>query len=151
MNVVKWEPFRDITTMVDRFNRVFDEGFGIIPGAFLEEAFSDGTWIPKIDVYEIKDTLVVKADLPGIDKDKIKIEVKNGTLTIKGERSEEDKTEEHSAYRLERKFGSFLRSFPLPADADSDKIRAQYKDGVLQVSVPMTKGTMSKEIKVEIK
>ena len=106
---------------------------------------------PSVDIYDEEKEIVVKADLPGVKKDEVTLELNENVLTIKGEKKKEEKIERKDYYRLERSHGSFCRSFRLPENVDTDKIKANYKDGVLDVRIPKTEETKkhTKKISVE--
>lgn len=154
MKITKWDPFSEMALLSENlnkfFNRFFEEGF-IAPrkSIFRDELFK-GTWSPDVDIYENKDSIIVKADLPGVEKDKVKVEVKDNILTIRGERKEEKETKDHNVYRLERHYGEFVRNFTLPEKVDPARIKAKYKDGVLEVILPKPEESKGKEIKVEV-
>ena len=105
-------------------------------------------WSPAVDIYENKDSLVIKAELPGIEQDKIDVSVQGDLLTIKGERKKESEVKEENYYRLERVSGSFQRSFTLPANVDATKISAAYKGGILELKVPKAEEAKPKQIKI---
>jgi len=108
-------------------------------------------WNPFVDIFDEKDQIRVKADIPGLDKDQIEITAEEGVLTIKGEKKEEKETKEKDCVRSERYYGSFHRSFTLPAGADTTKVDASYKNGVLEVKIPKKEDAKSKQVKVQIK
>lgn len=107
-------------------------------------------WTPGVDIYETENELVLKVDVPGVNQKDIDIRLENGTLTIKGERQFENKSEGQGYHRIERSYGSFARSFALPETVDPDKIRAEYKDGVLTVLVGKKEVAKPRTIKVEL-
>ena len=137
MTLVRWDPFRDLLSMQNRMNH-----------ALASPGDSYGHWAPPVDIFERGDDLVIRAEVAGIDKDDIDIDVENNVLTIRGERKRESEFDEESAYRLERTFGSFLRSFSLPKTVDSTNIGASYSNGVLEVILP--KAPEAKPRKIEI-
>ncbi len=155
MKVTKWNPFQEIALLSENlnkmFNRFFEEGL-IAPrkSIFSDELLSQGVWSPDVDIYENKDSIIVKADIPGVEKDKVKVEIKDNVLTIRGERKEERETKEHNVYRMERRYGEFVRSFALPQMVDASKIKAKYKDGTLEITLPKPEEVKGKEIKVEV-
>jgi HSP20 family protein len=128
-------------------NSLIDEFFG--------DFFNSGKgelaqgWNPKVDVFEEDDRIVMKAELPGVEKDKIAIDVDGRILTLKGERNSDTEVKEENYYRRERTFGKFQRSFTLPLETDSEKIKAEYKDGVLQLNIPKPESRKPKQITVE--
>jgi HSP20 family protein len=109
-------------------------------------------WLPPVDIVETKSELVVKADVPGLEKDNFKVSVENNVLTIKGEKkleyNEEDK--EHNYHRMERTYGTFTRSFTLPNTVDTKRVKASYKNGVLEVSLPKAEESKPKEIEINV-
>jgi HSP20 family protein len=134
-----------MTTLQNRFNRVFDDPFFRI-GRLDDDSM--GMWNPKVDLYEKDDNFVIKAELPGVDKKDITIDLKDRVLTLSGERSYDNEVEEENYYRRERSYGKFQRAFTLPADVDSDKIKAEFKDGVLQVEVPKPEEQKPKQVTI---
>jgi HSP20 family protein len=154
MKITKWDPFNEMALLSENlnkfFNRFFNEGLIAPKKSIFQDEIFKGTWNPDVDIYENKDSIIVKADLPGIQKDKIKVEVKDNVLTIHGERKEEKEINEKNVYRVERQYGEFYRSFALPAKVDASKITAKYKDGILEVTLPKPEETKGKEIKVEV-
>jgi HSP20 family protein len=148
MAIVRWEPFPDLMTLQERMNRVFDESVGRHRGA--QEPLNSGAWSPAVDIYETEQDIVLKAELPEINQKDIDIQLENNTLTLRGERKFERETKEENYHRVERAYGSFCRSFTLPSTVDQDKIKAEYKDGILKVTMPKREETKPKQIKVAI-
>ena len=146
MQLVRWNPNRELFNWHDRVNRLFDGAFS--PAVFGNEEASMWGWNPVVDIFENDDHIVIKAELPGIDKKDIQVDVKDRVLTLKGERSTENEVEEDHYYRRERSYGKFERSFTLPAYVDSEKIKADYKDGVLQLEIPKPEERKPKNITV---
>ena len=109
---------------------------------------SMGMWNPAVDLYEKDDHFVIKAELPGVDKNDIKVDLKDRVLTLSGERTYDNEVKEENYYRKERSYGKFQRAFRLPADVDSDKIKAEFKDGVLQVEVPKPDEIKAKKVTI---
>ena len=105
---------------------------------------------PVVDVFEDKNDIVVKAELPGLDKDNIEVNLTDNTLTIKGEKKKEEEVKEENYYRCERAYGSFVRSVELPKAVHADKVKASFKNGILEVRVPKTEEAKAKEIKVKV-
>jgi len=147
MRIKVWEPFRSFRPFYGDLDKWFDE---------VENAGSpaagpaNGTWHPAVDVYETEGGYVLKAELPGVGKEDIKIDVNNNALTIKGEKKFEEKTEKENYMRIERSYGSFTRTFALSDKVDSGNIKAAFKDGVLEITLPKKEEAKPKEIKVEI-
>lgn len=147
MAIAKWDPFKELTTIQDRINRLFDENIGRV--RFPDIELAAGSWNPAVDIFETRDSVVLKAELPGLEKKDFSIEVKDNLLTLKGERKFEKETNEENYYRMERAYGSFVRSFTLPTTVDKDKVKAKFKDGVLEVTIPKTEATKPKQIAIE--
>jgi HSP20 family protein len=133
-------------TVRDEMNRVFNEAFGRANND--ESAWFSGAWSPPVDIYETDDALVLKAELPGFSKDDINIELKDNTLVIKGERKREEEVKEGGYHRTERVYGAFQRSFMLPTTVDQEKVKAGYKDGVLELRLPKVLAAQPKRIAV---
>jgi len=146
MNLVRWNPRREMSMLHDRYSRFFDDPFFRI--ARMDEDANLGHWNPAVDLYEKDDRLVIKAELPGVDKNDIKVELKDRVLTLSGERTYDNEVKEENYYRKERSYGKFQRAFTLPADVDSDKITAEFKDGVLRVEVPKPEEKKAKQVTI---
>jgi HSP20 family protein len=146
MALARWTPYRDLMAVREEMNRVLNEAFG--RGSTDESAWFSGAWSPPVDIYETDDALVLKAELPGFSKDDINIEMKEHTLVIKGERKREDELKEGSYHRTERVYGAFQRSFLLPTTVDQEKVKASYKDGVLELRLPKVQAAQPKRIAV---
>ncbi len=144
-----WEPFTGFKHIQDQFNRLFDETFGAYPLA--REETREQTWSPAVDIYEDKDTIVVKAELPGVKKDDVTIEIKENVLVLTGERKHEQETKKENYHRIERVYGTFSRSFTLPDSVKLDQVEAQYKDGVLEIRLPKAETAKPKAIPIEVK
>jgi HSP20 family protein len=132
MALVRFEPAREVDTLQSEVNRVFDAFFG--GGA--SGASRARRWVPAMDLVESDDHLVLRADLPGMGKEDVNIEIKDGVLTVSGERRAEHEDSSEGFYRLERAFGSFSRSLSLPDGIEVDAIDAEFTDGVLEVRIP---------------
>ncbi|MEJ2168471.1 MAG: Hsp20/alpha crystallin family protein [Desulfobacterales bacterium] len=146
MNLVKWNPWREMPALHNRINRMFDDPFFSIDRLADEDGL--GMWNPAVDLYEKDDHFIIKAELPGINKDDIKVDLKDRVLTLSGERSYDNEVKEENYYRRERSFGKFQRAFTLPADVDAEKIKAEFKDGVLQIEVPKPENQKAKRVAV---
>jgi len=114
------------------------------------EKENDISWSPRVDIHETEKEIIIDAELPGIAKEDIKVELKNGILTISGERKQEKKTEKGNSYRIERHYGKFERSFGLPETVADDKVNAKFKDGILSLTLPKTEKAIPKEITVNV-
>jgi HSP20 family protein len=139
--VVRFDPFRDITTLRDEMNRLFSRAVG-------EGGGSGSAWTPPVDVFDTDDAIVLRAELPGLKTDEIDIEVDENVLTLRGERRFEEKVEEGRYYRLERAYGHFQRSVTLPQGVKADEISASFDNGVLSVRVPKADEVKPRKISV---
>ena len=141
-----WSPLSELNRLRDEISRVFEEPFG---AAAPTTGFFEG-WSPSLDVYEDKDHLVVKAELPGMKKEDVDVSLTGDTLTISGERKQEEERKEADSYRSERYFGRFQRSVTLPQPVDASKIQANYNDGILTVTLPKSEEAKRKQIEVKV-
>ncbi len=151
MAIVRWEPFRDLVSIQDRMNRIFDEAFRGVghPGAEEDWALG-GSWAPPVDIYEHEGNLVLKAELPGIDPKQVDVRVENNVLTLQGERKFESEVKREHYHRVERAYGTFTRSFTLPNVVDTANIKAEFKDGVLRVTMPKREEAKPKQISIAV-
>lgn len=150
MNMIKYDPFRELRTLQDEMNRLFStnlwRGAGPLAG---EEDFARTAWTPRVDIFETTDNLVLEAELPGMKPEDVDVSIENNTITLKGERNFEKKEENENYHRVERSYGSFTRSFTLPRNVISDEAKAEFKNGILQINLP--KREEEKARKIEIK
>lgn len=143
MNLIRWDPLQQFVAMSDRLNRTFSD-----PNTpRTEDTF--GAWAPPVDIFEKKDHLVIRAEIPGVQKEAMDVRIENGVLTLHGERKQEIDVTEENAHRMERVYGTFTRSFLLPTTVDATKVTATYKDGVLEVSVPKAETAKPKQIEIQ--
>ncbi len=144
--VSTWTPFRDLVNMQREVGRLFDSFFSDFDG----EGNSVASWSPRTDVSENNEAYVIKAELPGINKNDVKITLRENVLTIKGEKKQEKEEKDHSFHRVERSYGGFERSFSLPSGVKGEKIDAAYKDGILTLTLPKVEEAKPKEIEVKV-
>jgi HSP20 family protein len=155
MALIKWkpatrlDPFADLMGVRSEINRLFDSMAG--HGRLDTTDLFDGDWAPAIDVFENDDKVVIKTELPGLSDEDIEVDILGDTLTIKGEKKKEDEQKDRHYHRLERVYGSFHRSVTLPGEVVSEKAKASFKDGVLEIHVPKKEEVKSKQIKVDVK
>jgi HSP20 family protein len=142
-NIARWEQSRGLT-LQDQMNRLFDDTFTRERSGRADLA----TWAPAVDIYETSNELVVKADLPDLQDKDIDVRVENNTLTIRGERKFEKDVTEDNYLRIERSYGSFMRSFSLPNTVSSENIRADYRNGVLTLHMAKREESKPKQIKI---
>jgi HSP20 family protein len=143
--LTQFQPFRGVSTLQEQINRLFNDSF--------DRSSEEGnltTWAPAVDILETEQNLVVKADLPDIKPEELDIRVENNILTIRGERKFEKKVNENNYLRVERSYGSFSRSFSLANTVNAEAIQADYKNGVLTLSIPKREEAKPKQIKVRV-
>lgn len=143
-NLNRWEPFATNSGLESQVNRMFTELFGRSQESNLT------AWAPAVDIFENEQDLIVKADLPDVKPEELDIRVENNILTIRGERKFEKKVDEKNYLRVERSYGSFARSFSLANTVNSEAITADYKDGVLTLTIPKREEAKPKQIKVNV-
>jgi len=148
MAVVKWDPFRDLLSIQDRMNRLFEQ---TLSRSRSEEGIAASTWTPSVDIYETPETIVLKAELPGLSREDIEIQIRDNALSLKGERRFAKDAQQENYLRIERAYGAFQRSFTLPATIQQDKIRAVFRDGVLELTLPKAEEAKSKKIAIEVR
>jgi HSP20 family protein len=145
MAVVRWDPFRDLSMLQDRMNRLFNDTGRTWNH---EEPSATTSWSPAVDIFETEGEIVVKAELPGMERKDIALHLENNVLTLKGERRFEKETKDENYHRIERSYGGFSRIFSIPATVDEEKIRADYKDGVLKIALPKKEQAKPKQIRI---
>lgn len=145
MEVVRWEPFESLNRMHARINGLLEENFG---GSRTRPSYH--TWYPRVDVLESKDAYVIRAELPGMKKEDFNLELKDGTLTLAGERKAEKAAEGVEYRSVERVEGKFFRSFSLPETVKHDGIQATYKDGILEISIPKAEAAKPRQIEITV-
>lgn len=147
MDLVRWEPFEGLNRIQSRINDLFDDTFG--RSRTLSNS-ANGVWFPPVDILESKDSYLIRAELPGMKKEDFNLEVKEGTLTLSGERKFEEAANGVEYHRVERVSGKFVRSFYLPQTVKSDDIKATYRDGILEVHVPKAEEAKPKQITISV-
>lgn len=145
MGIIRWDPFKDLVTLRERMNRLFEDAFS---ARGEEKDLMASTWSPSIDIYETENAIVLSAELPGVDEKNLEIKVENKSLSIKGERKLEKETKEENYHRIERSYGSFYRSFTVPNNVNLDKIEAEHENGVLKITMPKKPELKPKTIKI---
>jgi HSP20 family protein len=147
MSIIRWTPFQDLAAVQDRMNRLFNE----FHNRHDDDVMTRGAWVPPVDIFENGNKeLVIKAELPAMSRDDIDVTVENQTLSIRGEKKFNHEVKDEQYHRVERTYGSFSRSFTLPSTVDVTKVGAEYKDGVLTVTLPLREEAKPKQIKVEV-
>ena len=147
MAIVRWDPFRNLTTLQERINRLFEDSFPYLEG----DKPGMCAWTPPVDIYDADDAIIIHAELPAIRKDDITIEIKDNVLTLKGERFPNTDVKEEKYYRRERCVGKFHRAFSLPAPLDPHNTKATFKNGVLEIEIRKPAEKKPKKISIAIK
>jgi HSP20 family protein len=147
MALIRWDPFRDLLTLQDRMDRLFHDSTTRNRG--YEESLAPGYWSPAVDIYETDDAVILKAELAGMNKSDVAIEIKDSTLILRGERKFEKDVKEENYHRIERSYGAFSRSFSLPHTVDQTKVSATFKDGLLEIKIPKVKEARPKQIEIK--
>ena len=148
MTIVRWDPFRNMTTLQDRINRVFDEAAN--RSKDYDDEMSKCDWRPIVDIFDTEKAIVINAELPGVTREDITLGVKENILSLKGERKSGEEVKKENYYRMERCFGSFERAFTLPSAVDQEKIKANFKDGILRIEIPKPQEKRPKQISINV-
>ena len=146
MALMRWTPMSNLPSFQHEMNRMVNEFFGDGNGEAAGTGLS--SWTPAVDIHETDDGFVIKAELPGVSKDDISIDVHENTLTLRGQRKHEAEVKQDKYHRVERAYGTFQRSFVLPAMVDQDQVQATYKDGVLELHLPKSEAAKPKRIAI---
>src|SRR3954463_10863865 len=146
MSITRYDPFRDLRTLQDEVNRLFSTNFS---RGFGDEGIARGAWTPNVDIFENKDEIVLEAELPGMNREDFDLSIENNVLTLRGERKFEKKDDNDNYHRVERSYGSFTRSFTLPQTVSSEGAVAEYKNGVLRVSLPKREEVKARKISIQ--
>lgn len=141
MTLMRWSPWQELESMHRQLSRLLEE----TPVGLTGEA---GEWVPTVDIRETDDALLLQVELPGIEKKDVHLEVRDGALTISGERRYEKDVKEENVHRIERAYGKFSRSFSLPGSVDAEKVDAKMKNGVLEIRLPKCESAKPKEIAI---
>ncbi len=148
MYLKKWEPFKDLMSIQERMNQLFDDTLSTRKEG--TEEFSKGNWSPPVDIYETATHVVLKAEIPGISQDNIDIKIEDNALVLKGERKFEKRSDDETYYRIERSYGTFMRSFTLPNSVDQSGVKATYEAGILKIVMSKKQEKKPHTIKVEV-
>ena len=143
--ITRFDPFRDLAQLQDRVNRIFQES-----ASSREEGFNTTSFVPPVDIYETEQNIVLKVEAPGLDQKDLDIRIENNTITIRGERKFEKETKEENYHRVERRYGSFQRSFGLPQTVNTENVTADYENGILKVTLAKRAEAKPKQIKVNV-
>ncbi len=148
MTLVRWDPFRELEDMSDRLNRMINRP--TLPQTNGKETMVVADWAPAVDVSETDGAYLIKAEIPDVKKEDVKVTVEDGVLTIQGERKQEKEEKGKKYHRVERSYGRFVRSFSLPDLVDEEKVKAEFKDGVLNLQLPKSEKAKPKAIEVTV-
>lgn len=149
MAIVRFDPFRELAVMQDRINRIFGDAYG---RRLDDDLMARGDWVPPVDIFENdKHEIVLRAEMPGLNRDDIDVRVENNTLTIRGERKKDTEVRDEQYHRIERTCGTFSRSFSLPSTVDAGHVAADYRDGVLTVVLPTREEAKPRQIEIKVK
>ncbi|MFQ5458618.1 MAG: Hsp20/alpha crystallin family protein [Myxococcota bacterium] len=140
MALTRWDPFRDLLDMQKEVGRFFNEDAPILKRA--------SSWAPPVDIHETEDSFELSVELPGVKKEDVTLEVKEGIVSVKGERRQEKDVEEKNVHRIERRYGSFYRAFNVPSNVDASRVKAAYKDGVLRITLPKAEEARPRQIEI---
>jgi HSP20 family protein len=147
--ITRWDPFRELDELQTRLSALFGRA-PVRKNGSKDEALAVAEWAPVVDIVEDENEYLIKAELPEVKKEEVKVTVQDDVLTIAGERMFEKEEKGRKYHRMERAYGSFARSFTLPEDADGEKVAAEFKDGVLKVHLPKSEQAKPKSIEVKI-
>ena len=146
MTITRYDPFRDLRNIQEEVNRLFT---GNVGRTFDDEGMARGSWNPSVDIYENKDQIVLEAELPGMNREDFDLSIENNVITLRGERRFEKKEDADNYHRVERAYGSFTRSFTLPNSVSGEGANAEYRNGVLRVTIPKREETKARRIEVK--
>ncbi len=148
MNLVKWDPFLELEDVSKHLNRIF----GRTPARIEpdRELLTMADWTPSVDISETDTAYMIKGEIPGVDRENVKVTIEDGMVTISGERKQEKEEKDKKFHRIERSYGSFMRSFRLPDNVDESAVKAEFKDGMINVTLPKSGKTKAKLINVAI-
>ena len=148
MNIVRWDPFRELEEVSGRLNRFFGQPLARRTGN--EEAPLLAEWAPAMDVQETEHEYLIKADLPEVKKEDVKVGIEEGVLTVEGERKQEKEEQGKKFHRIERSYGKFIRRLALPTEVDEAQVRAEFKEGVLQIHLPKAASAKPRAIDIKV-
>jgi HSP20 family protein len=148
MNIIKWDPFKELEDVSNHLNRIFRRSSDSVQAS--RESMTVADWSPSADITETDTAYLIKAEIPGVNKQDVKVSVQDGMLTIQGERKMEKEEKGKKFHRVECSYGSFVRSFRMPDDVDENSVNAEFKDGMLNVTLPKSAQAKAKAINVSV-
>ncbi|MBL1271910.1 MAG: heat-shock protein [Marinobacter sp.] len=146
-NLTRWNPINELEDLMGRYNRMFGVSR---TGSEGKDLFSRSDWAPAVDIKETDNAFTIEAELPGMDKKDVKVTVRDGVLSIEGERKHEEKSDDKKVHRVERFYGSFMRRFTLPENVDDNSVKASFKDGLLTLTIQKAEPKEPKAIEVDV-
>jgi HSP20 family protein len=148
MNLIKWNPFNELEDISNRLNQMF--GRPVVSAAADQQMLKVADWTPSVDISETDQAYLIKAEIPEVKKEDVKVTIDDGMITIQGERKMEKEEKGKKFHRIERSYGSFVRSFRLPDGVDESKAKAEFKDGMINVTLPKSEKAKSKAVEVAV-
>lgn len=148
MNLTKWEPLKELEDVYSRLNRIFKRGD--LRNESSNEVLKVADWVPSVDISETDSAYLIKGEIPGVEKENIKVTLERGMLTIQGERKQEKEEKGEKFYRCECSYGSFVRSFRIPEDADESAIKADFKNGMLNISINKSAKAKARAVNISV-
>ncbi|HUF02558.1 MAG TPA: Hsp20/alpha crystallin family protein [Aridibacter sp.] len=145
MSIIKYDPFRELRSLQDEMNRLFMTN---VPRSVAQEDLASGGWSPSVDIYESENEIILEAELPGMKREDFEVSIENNVITLKGKREFEKKEEGDNYHRVERSYGAFTRSFSLPRTVSAENTTADFRNGVLKVSLPKKEEAKARRIEV---
>ncbi|MCO6510662.1 MAG: Hsp20/alpha crystallin family protein [Aridibacter famidurans] len=145
MSIIKYDPFRELRSLQDEMNRLFMTN---VPRSVAQEDLASGGWSPSVDIYESENEIILEAELPGMKRDDFEVSIENNVITLKGKREFEKKEEGDNYHRVERSYGAFTRSFSLPRTVSAENTTADFRNGVLKVTLPKREEAKARRIEV---
>jgi len=145
MSISKYDPFRELRSLQDEMNRLFMTN---LPRSVAQEDLASGGWSPSVDIYESENEIILEAELPGMNRDDFEVSIENNVITLKGKREFQKRDEGDNYHRVERSYGAFTRSFSLPRTVSAENTTAEYRNGVLRVSLPKREEAKARRIEV---
>lgn len=149
MALIRWEPVRELNTLQSEMNRLLDTFFDT-PSAQAAQTASGRRWIPAMDLVETEEDFILRADLPGLSEEDVKIELEDSVLTVSGERRSEHEQRKEGFYRVERAYGTFSRSLTLPEGVDPDRVQATFERGVLEIHIPKPEARKPRKVAISL-
>jgi HSP20 family protein len=149
-NIIRRDPFFELTSLQDRVNQLFNQSFGGFDGFGLEQPLTSAEFLPPVDILENEQDIVLKAEVPGVKAEDLKITLENNVLTFTGERKFKEEEKEENYHRVERRYGKFTRSFNLPVGVAVDSVNATFENGVLTITLPKREEYKPKQITIGI-